>query len=312
MQGKKKIALITGITGQDGFYLAKSLIARGLVVYGTSRRLQSKLIINENVKIEVKKTDYSIKSLIKILDNLNPDILYNLAGQSYVSRSWELLNETILSQGMIVSNILSAVQKTSPKIKILNMTSAEIFDHSDKQPFNEKSPRKPYNPYGCAQLLGHDLIEVYREVKGFWAANAILFPHESERRAPEFLFPRVINEAKNISLDQRKILKIGNLETIRDWGYAPIFMDGVAEQSLLKDPIDFCFSTNQPFKVKHLLERIFSNLGLNYKNFIKVDKSLVRNYEPKKSVGNYKKANTILGWKPELNALNIIDLIMKK
>lgn len=312
MRGKKKVALITGIMGQDGFYLAQILVSKNFSVYGTSRYKRPKLKLDRNTSVKVIKTNYGKKSLEKILSELKPDILYNLAGQSYVSRSWELLDETLTSQGILISNILAASEKVCSKIKILNMTSAEIFDHSEKQPFNEKSRRKPYNPYGCAQLLGQNLVEVVRESKGIWAANSILFPHESERRAPDFLLPRIINQAKNIYHNKQKFLRIGNLAVKRDWSYAPTVMEGIFKQSLLKEPTDFCFCSNKLFSVKQLVERVFLNLGMNYKNYIKIDNSLVRNYEPKVSFGDYKKAKLLLGWEPKLNGLDIVDLLMKK
>mgnify|MGYP006087059383 CR=1 FL=1 len=312
MQGRKKVALITGIMGQDGFYLAKILSSKKFSVYGTSRYKRPKLKLDNGTSIKIIKTNYSKKSLGIILEELKPDILYNLTGQSYVSRSWELLDQTLISQGILVSNILSASEKVCPKIKILNMTSAEIFDHSKKQPFNEKSPRNPYNPYGCAQLLGQNLIEVSREAKGIWAANSILFPHESERRAHDFLLPKIINQAKKIYYDKKKFLRIGNLDVERDWSYAPIVMEGVFKQSLLKDPTDFCFCSNNLFSVRQLVERVFSNLGMNYKNHIKIDNSLVRNYEPIRSFGSYKKAKLLLGWDPKFNGLDIVDLLIKK
>jgi GDPmannose 4,6-dehydratase len=311
MPGKKKVALITGITGQDGFYLAKILVSKNFSVYGTSRYKIPKFKLDNNTSIKVIQTNYSKKSLEKILNDLKPDFLYNLAGQSYVSRSWELLEETLVSQGMLVSNILAALEKISPKTKILNMTSGEIFDHSGKQPFNEKSPKKPYNPYGCAQILGQNLVEVSRESRGLWATNSILFPHESERRAPDFLFPKIINQAYNIYHKKQKFLKIGNLNVERDWSFAPIVMEGVFKQSLLKDPIDFCFCSKKLISVKQLIERAFLNLGMNYNNHIKIDNSLVRNYEPKVSFGDYKKAKLLLGWEPKLNGLDIVDLFLK-
>jgi GDPmannose 4,6-dehydratase len=312
MPGKKKLALITGIMGQDGFYLAKILVSKNFSVYGTSRYKRHKLKLDNNTFIKVIQTNYSKKSLEKILNDLKPDLLYNLAGQSYVSKSWELQDEILASQGILVSNILVTLEKISPKTKILNMTSSEIFDHSGKQPFNEKSAQKPYNPYGCAQILGQNLVEVSRKSKGIWAANSILFPHESERRPPDFLFPKIINQAHNIYHNKQKFLNIGNLNVQRDWSFAPIVMEGVFKQSLLKDPLDFCFCSNKLLSVKQLIERTFLNLGMNYKNYIKIDNSLVRNYEPKMSFGDYKKAKLLLGWEPKLNGLDIIDLLLKK
>ena len=312
MPGKKKIALITGITGQDGFYLSKILKSKGFIVYGTTRnkKLKSKNFNQNNIKLF--QTNYTVKSIKKIIIKLKPQYIFNLTGQSYVSRSWDLLYDTLYSQGLIVSNILKAIIETNSKIRFLNMTSAEIFDHSINQPFQETSPLKPYNPYGCAQVLGHNLVQVYRETKGIWASNSILFPHESERRPKEFLFKRIIEDVKKIVAGKQNNLKIGNLDVERDWGYAPVYMEGVIKQSLLKKPTDICFCTGESFKVKDIIKKAFSNFDMNYKKYIKIDKSLVRNYEPSKIVGNYSKAKKLLNWKPKLNALDIVDLMLKK
>jgi GDPmannose 4,6-dehydratase len=307
-----KIALITGVSGQDGFYLAELLLANGYHVYGTSRSKNFELNISKDNKIKVFQTDYSKISLINILDKLKPSLLFNLAGQSYVSKSWDLLSETVISQGVLVANIIDAIQIACPKVKLLNMTSAEIFDHSIEEKFNENTPKKPYNPYGCAQLLGHSLIEVYRKIKGLWASNSILFPHESKRRPNNFLFPRILKEAKKISNNKKKTLSIGNLKVSRDWSYAPIVMEGVFLQSKLEEPTDICFCSGESFTVEQILQRAFSNFELDYRNHIKIDEALVRNYEPLKSVGNNQKAKSILNWEPKYNALNIIDIILKK
>lgn len=309
---KKKIAIITGISGQDGFYLAKILISNNYLVYGVSRKKNFEIYLSKDLKIPIFRSDYSKESIIKIIKKLKPNYIFNLAGQSYVSRSWDLLTETIMSQGLIVANILDSILITNSEIKLLNMTSAEIFDHSLKKKFNEDSPKKPYNPYGCSQLLGHSLIEVYREMKGLWATNSILFPHESERRPKSFLFPRIISEAKKISKDKNRILKIGNLKVSRDWSFAPIVMQGVFLQSKLEKPIDFCFCSGESFTVEQVLERAFQNFNLKYENHIKIDQKLVRNYEPLMSVGNNKKAKSILGWSHKYNAMNIVDMLSQK
>lgn len=312
VQDKKKVALITGITGQDGFYLSKILLSNGYIVYGSTRKKNLKLSIKKNLNIKLFLTDYSVQSIIKILKNIKPGYIFNLTGQSYVSKSWELLSETINSQGLIVSNLIDAIIKVDPKIKLLNMTSAEMFDVNQNKPLSELSPIKPYNPYGCAQALGHNLIRIYREKKNIWASNSILFPHESERRPKKFLFSKIIDQVKKIADGRQKILKIGNLNVERDWGYAPIFMEGVFRQSQLKKPTDICFCTNKSYSVKDILTRAFLHYRMNYKNYIKVDKDLVRHYEPKKIIGSFNKAKTLLNWHPKYDALDIIDMLTEK
>lgn len=311
MQGKKKIALITGISGQDGFYLSKILLSKKYTIYGTSRS-KKKIEIEKKKNIKLFKTNYSIKSITKIIKKIKPEYIFNLTGQSYVSKSWDLLSETINSQGLIVSNLIDSIIKVNPKIKLINMTSAEIFDHSKKKPFSENSPIKPYNPYGCAQILGFNLIKIFREKKNIWASNSILFPHESEFRPKKFLFPKIIDQVKKIAAGEQKILKIGNLNVERDWGYAPIFMDGVFKQSQLKKPTDICFCTNKSYKVKDIINRAFLHHKLNYKNYIQIDNSLTRNYEPKKIVGSYSYAKKLLNWHPKFDGLDTVDILMKK
>ena len=312
MPGKKKIALITGISGQDGFYLSKILLLKGFVVYGTTRNKKLKLKNFYQNKIKLFETNYAVNSIKKILTKLKPQFIFNLTGQSYVSKSWDLLHETIYSQGVIVSNLLEAIVETKLKIRFMNMTSAEIFDHKKNQPFHENSPLKPYNPYGCAQVLGHNLVEVYRKTKGVWASNSILFPHESEHRPKEFLFRRIVEEVKKIAAGKQSSLKIGNLDVERDWGYAPVFMEGVFKHSLLKKPTDICFCTGESYKVKDILKKAFLNFDMDYRKYIIIDKSLVRNYEPNKIVGKNSKAKKLLNWYPKFNALDIIDMMLKK
>jgi GDPmannose 4,6-dehydratase len=309
MQGSKKTALITGATGQDGFYLAQQLVSNGYKVVGTSRTYNGWMPIGMGQKIQILANAYTIETLRQTISDIAPDFIFNLAGQSYVSRSWDLINETLDSQGLLISRILQALEQSPRDIKLLNMTSAEIFDHSLDTQFDENSPTKPYNPYGCAQLLGYNLINVYRDIKNVWAANAILFPHESIRRPEGFLFQKILKAAKNISEGNEQQLTIGNLKTIRDWGYAPIYMEGVLAQSQLQNPTDFCFCTGQAYSVEQILERAFSNYGLDYNNHILIDNKLVRNYEPQLSFGNCKKAKQLLNWNYSLDGLTVVDKI---
>ena len=290
----RPIALITGVTGQDGPFLAQILSNEGYDIYGISRYTFLDLSLNKGKKVIMKKSDYSKNSLKNIISSLCPDVIFNLTGQSYVSKSWDLLNETIYSQGVIVANLLDTVSELNKNIKFLNICSSEIFDSSYPQPFDETSPCNPYNPYGCAQLLGKNLVEVYRSKKNLWAVNSILFAHESVRRSPNFLFPRIINGATAIYENKINYLEIGNLSVVRDWAYAPNIMEGVFKQSKLDEPQDFCFCSGEGFSVEQIINKAFNNLGLDYKSYIKVNKELVRNYEPSSIIGSYKRLKKFL------------------
>ena len=308
MRGSFTRALITGITGQDGQYLSEKLRERSIEVIGTSRNVNS---ILHQAEIPIFKSDYSVEHLTNLLREYRPQVIYNLAGQSYVSRSWEIVTETIDSQAGIVSNLLQAIVNSRIDTKLINACSAEIFDHDQKMPFNERSPKTPYNPYGCAQLLGYNLVNVFREKKEIWACNAILFPHESIRRSPNFLFQKIIHGVIQIKEKKCDTLELGNLNVKRDWGYAPQYMEGLILQSQYDLPEDFCFCTGTSYSVENIVASAFSNLGMNHKNHINLRADLVRNYEPDDSFGSNSKAKKILNWDHCIEGPELIDQLLK-
>lgn len=220
------------------------------------------------------------------------------------------IGRNTFSQGQLVANILEAIEKSGIEVKFINATSSEIFDHSQTQPFKECSPKTPHNPYGCAQLLGYHLVRIYREKRSLWAANAILFPHESIRRPKHFLFHHIIDGLHQILSRQKSILEIGNLSVERDWGFAPEYMQGVYLQSQLSAPDDFIFCTGKKFSVQEVLSVAFENTRLQMEQHIRINNLRVRNYEPMTSYGDPTKAKEVLGWEPKTYCTDLINKLI--
>jgi len=311
----KPVAIVTGVSGQDGILISQILLREGYRVIGLTRSVSAarkKLnYLNVLDGVQLFETSYSIESLVELLCASNPSVIINLAGQSYVSRSWEVVEETIWSQGVITGNLLDAILKTSQtKIKFLNSTSSEIFDARLEPPYNEESVRKPYNPYGCAQILSSSLVEIFRERYGLFSCNAILFPHESIYRGKDFFFSRITSEIQKISSGEANFLDVGNLETIRDWGSAKEYMEGVYSILALDDPEDFCFATNKPYSVEEIIEIVFTKKKLDYKKYIRQSENLKRYYEPRMIYGDASKAGKILNWRPTLWGGSLVESLM--
>jgi GDPmannose 4,6-dehydratase len=304
-----KVALITGISGQDGYYLSHQLLSAGYFVIGTSRSHVFPANPVYDFQVEFVTTDYGRDHLRAIIKKFKPDVIFNLAGQSLVSKSWEVLEETLESQGVLTGRLLDIILSECPQTRLMNMASSEIFDHNLPPPFSEYSPMRPHNPYGCAQQLGLDLVRVYREKKGLWAANSILFPHESPRRKASFLFPKIAKAAIDISR-RGGILPLGNLHVRRDWGCAATFMEGVYRQSQLRQPTDLVFCTGTHYSVEEVVRHAFGTFGLDYRDYVEVDDTLVRNYEPECSFGTFALARDVIGWQPKYDGLEILGMVV--
>jgi len=310
----KGVAVISGVTGQDGIILSKILEKNKYIVIGLTRSIknakskQLKYNVLKNVKL--LETDYHVNSLLSILEEYKPHLFFNLAGQSFVSKSWELIEETIWSQGNITGNILEAIRSSKNKdIKFVNASSSEIFDSRLPPPYSEKSLRKPYNPYGCAQILSTQLVEVFRERYFLHASNAILFPHESLFRDDNFFFKKVILGVKKITLGECNVLEIGNTEIIRDWGCAEEYMEGVYKISQLDSPKDICFATNKPQTVEQIVDTAFSIRGISWRDYVVINEKYHRFYEPEVVYGCPLIAKKHLGWTPKLWGKSLIEKI---
>jgi len=299
MVNKRPVALIAGINGQDGSYMAELLVANGYYVYGITR--DPSLTMSRNVchladSIKLFYSSYELHQLVGIIKNIQPDEIFNFAGQSYVSKSWEMVEETIHSQGVITSRFLEAILATNTKIRFLNASSSEIFGLASTATLNEASMVQPYNPYGCAKALAHCMVDTYRNSKGIFAVNAILFPHESPRRAPNFAFKKIIKAAVEIKNGSQKKLELGNLHVFRDWGYAPSFVTAMHRMLIAENPMNLCLCTGQAKSIQEVVSAAFSMLGMDWAEHVIVDSTLIRVFEPNTIVGDPSKAFLNLEW----------------
>ncbi len=294
-------ALIAGITGQDGSYMAELLSSKGYKVFGITR--DPSLSVPTNLQhlanvVTLKYSSYELYQLIDIIQTTNPSEIYNFAGQSYVSKSWGMVEETIYSQGVITSRLLEAILATNPSIKFLNASSSEIFTPENNQKLTESSCIKPYNPYGCSKALAHCMVDAYKSTKNIFAVNAILFPHESPRRNPNFAFKKIVNAAAAIKLGIRDRLILGNLHVRRDWGYAPSFVVAMHQMISADIPENFCLCTGESRTVQNVVELAFSYVELEWGRYVEVDASFLRENEPLDICGHPGKAFAKLSWAP--------------
>ncbi len=307
------VALITGISGQDGSYMAEFLLTKGYKIYGITR--DPSLAVTKNVhhladRVTLVYSSYELHQLVDIIKETGPTEIYNFAGQSYVSKSWSMVEETIHSQGILTSRILEAILATDQSIRFLNASSSEVFTPQNDNQLDEFSLIQPYNPYGCGKALGHCMVDAYRNTRGIFAVNAILFPHESPRRNANFAFKKIINAAVAIKCGSKERLKLGNLHVRRDWGYAPSFV--AAMHSMLSANIakNVCLCTGQARSVEDIVNQAFCYLDLDWQDHVDVDRSLLRVSEPMTICGNPAGAAAVLEWRPALSFEEMISRVI--
>tara|TARA_B100000886_G_scaffold307078_1_gene239868 strand:+ start:18329 stop:19363 length:1035 start_codon:yes stop_codon:yes gene_type:complete len=308
-----KIFCITGVSGQDGSYAAEILLEIGCTVIGLTRNKSKKYknlinIINKN-GFKLIETNYSENSLSEIINLNNVSHIINFCGQSYVSKSWEMIEETIFSKSLIVSRIINIIRKSAKEIRLLNACSSEIFGESDST-IDEFSNLSPCNPYGSSQLLSFSLIKSIREYANIWASSAILFPHESLRRDDNFLFMRILHQVDAVNENKSNSIDIGNDFVIRDWGFALDFVYCMILMILSDVPEDLCICTGQGNTVKEFTKSICEEYQIDYDNVININKSLSRSYEPVKIIGNNKKLLKTLSIEPPLKMRETIKTII--
>ena len=305
-------ALITGITGQDGSYLAEFLLEKGYEVFGLVRKNSSReriQAIAARIKfVEGDLTDQA--SLNAALKTIQPSELYNLAAQSSVAESWNDPVLTAEANAVGVLRLLEAVRKLSPKTKFLQASSSEIFANTGEGAQDEKTEIRPRTPYGAAKALGHHVAINYREGHGVFSCSCICFSHESPRRGLEFVSRKVSQHVARIKLGLTNKLSMGNLDVHRDWGYAG---DTVRAMWLaLQQPVadDYVIATGETHSVRDLLDIAFSHAGLDWHKYVEVDPALFRPAEADNRCGNAHKARTVLGWKPEVDFRKLIEMMV--
>lgn len=303
-------ALITGITGQDGSYLAELLLGKGYQVFGLVR--QSSVKRYDRIKplldridlVEGDLTDQT--SLDHILHTVQPDEVYNLAAQSFVPVSWNQPGLTGDVTGLGVLRILEAVRKHCPRAKFLQASSSEMFGKVRETPQTEKTPFYPRSPYGVAKVFGHYITVNYRESHGLFACSAMAFNHESPRRGLEFVTRKVTHQVARILCGLSKKLPMGNLDSERDWGFAGDYVGGMWSMLQQSEPDDYVLATGKTHSVRELLETAFSAAGLDWNAYVEIDPRLIRPAEVDCLCGDASKAREKLGWQPKMGFEELI------
>lgn len=309
-----KKALITGITGQDGSYLAELLLEKGYKVYGLRRRTSIPIMANiENIKDEIEFIDgdlLDLSSLIQALRKSDPDEVYNLAAQSFVGSSWDQPILTGQITGLGVTNILEALRLEKPEAKFYQATSSEIFGKVVEVPQKETTPFYPRSPYGVAKLYGHWITVNHRESYNMYACSGILFNHESPRRGVEFVTRKITDAVARIKHGIQKELRLGNLDAKRDWGYAKDYVECMWLMLQQEHPDDYVIATGETHAVREFCEIAFSHVGLNYEDHVVVDPKFFRAAEVDLLLGSPEKAISKLGWNPHKTSFNDLVRIM--
>ncbi|MEK6589716.1 MAG: GDP-mannose 4,6-dehydratase, partial [Nitrospinota bacterium] len=300
-----KRALITGVTGQDGSYLAEFLLEKGYVVAGMVRRSSTESFERiDHIKNKIRLIQADLLdqlSIIGAIHEFEPDEVYNLAAQSFVPTSW---NQPILTgefTALGVTRMLEAIRLVNKNIKFYQASSSEMFGKVQQSPQNENTPFYPRSPYGVAKVYGHWITVNYRESYNIFACSGILFNHESPRRGREFVTRKVTEGAAKIKLGLSKELRLGNLEAKRDWGYAKDYVRAMWLMLQQKEPSDFVIATGKVHSVRDLVGIAFGYLGLKWEDYVVVDPVLLRPAEVDHLVGDFSRAKRELGWVPQVS-----------
>lgn len=313
----RKTALITGITGQDGSYLADFLLEQGYRVVGMVRRTSTINFdriahLQEDALIDIAQGDLLDQmSLIDILNEFQPDEVYNLAAQSFVPTSWRQPVLTGEFTALGVTRILDAIRIVNPEIRFYQASSSEMFGKVIEVPQTENTPFYPRSPYGVAKVYGHWITVNYRESYNLFACSGILFNHESPRRGLEFVTHKVTHAAARIKLGLQKEVRLGNLEAQRDWGYAGDYVRAMWLMLQQEEPDDYVVSTGETHSVRELCEVAFNCVDLNYEDYVVIDEKFYRPAEVDLLIGDPAKAKTRLGWEPTVNFQELVRMMVE-
>jgi GDPmannose 4,6-dehydratase len=309
-----KTALITGITGQDGSYLAEFLLEQGYRVVGMQRRTSTETvgrIAHLTDKIDLVQGDLlDMLSLIELIKHYQPDEVYNLAAQSFVPTSWQQPVLTGEFTGLGVTRVLEAIRLIKPDIRFYQASSSEMFGKVQEVPQRETTSFYPRSPYGVSKVYGHWITVNYRESYDLFACSGILFNHESPRRGIEFVTRKVTHGVARIKLGLDKELRLGNLDAQRDWGFAGDYVQAMWRMLQQNSPDDFVVSTGRTHSVQRLCELAFEAAGLNWENYVEVDPRFIRPAEVDLLVGDSSKARAVLGWEPNVSFEEMIGLMV--
>jgi len=309
-----KKALITGITGQDGSYLAELLLSKGYRVTGMVRRASTETfdrIAHFKDQIVLRQADLLDQfSLVKLLDEVQPDEIYNLAAMSFVPTSW---NQPVLTgefTALGVTKLLEAMRMVCPKAHFYQASSSEMFGKVLETPQTEKTPFYPRSPYGVAKAYGHFITVNYRESYNLFALSGILFNHESPRRGKEFVTRKISDAVARIKLGTLKELRMGNLDAKRDWGFAGDYVCAMWMMLQQARADDYVVATGRTHSVRDFLRIAFSHVGLNYEDYVVIDPEFIRPAEVELLLGNPAKAQAQLGWQPQVSFEQLVTMMV--
>ena len=307
-------ALITGITGQDGAYLAKFLLERGYEVHGMVRRSSTETferISDIRDQLQLHQADLLDQlSMVRLLESTRPHELYNLAAQSFVPTSFEqpLLTGEFTALG--VTRVLEAIRQVDTSIRFYQASSSEMFGTVREEPQTEHTPFYPRSPYGVAKVYGHWITVNYRESYDIFACSGILFNHESPLRGKEFVTRKISHAVARIKCGLQQKLKLGNLDAQRDWGYAGDYVRAMWMMLNREQPEDFVIATGEKHSVGEFAEIAFAHVGLDWQEFVEVDPALFRPADVNTLRGNPQKAHQQLGWKPEVSFRQLVEMMV--
>ena len=332
MTKKKKVAFITGVTGQDGSYLAEFLLDKGYLVYGLLRRKSKPDYGNvSHIRNQINFIFGDLADpacLSMYLAKITPDEIYNLGAQSHVHESWLQPLATADQTGLGALRIFEAVRNVCPKAKTYQASTSELYGATKITPQNEETPIAPANPYAAAKALAHFDAQIYRKSFGLFISTGILFNHESPRRSPDFVTRKVSLAAASIKLGLKNHqiplgqggepvinpegkLELGNLDSVRDWGFAGDYVEAMWKILQYKKPDDFVIATGKGHTIKDLCKAAFDYVGLNWKDYVVVNKKWIRPTETGPLIGDARKARKLLKWKPKTNFKKLVEMMVE-
>jgi len=307
-------ALITGITGQDGSYLAELLLKKGYQVVGMARRSSTETferIVHIQDDIIITQGDlHDQSSMVALIEEYKPDEVYNLAAQSFVPTSWSQPLLTAEATGLGVTRILEAIRQVNPKIKFYQASSSEMFGKVMEVPQKESTPFYPRSPYGVAKVYGHWITVNYRESFDIFAASGILFNHESPRRGLEFVTRKISDGVARIKLGLAKELRLGNLESQRDWGFAGDYVDAMWRMLQQPEPDNFVIGMGETHSVREFCEIAFAHVGLDYSAHVIQDEKFYRPAEVDLLIADPSKARSVLAWEPAVTFKELVTMMV--
>ena len=310
----KRKAFITGITGQDGSYLAEILLEKGYEVYGMIRRSSSfntARIDHIFGDVELVFGDLSDGSVLnQLMRTIRPDEVYNLGAQSHVRVSFDVPEYTADTDAMGTLRLLDAIREEGVQARFYQASSSEMFGKAREVPQTEETPFHPRSPYGVSKVFSYWITRNYREAYGMYAVNGILFNHESPRRGPTFVTRKITRAVGAILRGEQDDLKLGNLDAKRDWGYAKDYMEGAWRMLQLDAPDDFVLATGETHSVQEFLDAAFGHAGLEWKQYVKIDERYFRPAEVDVLIGDYSKAKAAFGWEPTVRFHELVQMMV--